>query len=43
MAMKMPTNTVIHFAAEGEDAERAVIALVSLVEGDFADVADDVE
>jgi phosphocarrier protein len=43
MAMKMPVNTVIHFAAEGDDADRAVNALVSLVEGDFADVADDVE
>jgi len=43
MALKMPINTVIHFAAEGDDAERAVNALVSLVEGDFAGVADDVE
>jgi phosphocarrier protein len=43
MALKMPINTMIHFAAEGDDAERALIALVSLVEGDFADVADDVD
>jgi len=43
MALKMPVNTVIHFAAEGDDAERALIALVSLVEGDFAEAADDVE
>jgi phosphocarrier protein HPr len=43
MAMKLPINSVIHFAAEGDDAERAVSALASLVEGDFADVAGDVE
>jgi len=43
MALKMPINSVIYFAAEGDDAERAVVALASLVEGDFADVADDVE
>ncbi len=41
MAMKTPINTTIHFAAEGEDAERAVRALVALVEGDFVDAPDD--
>jgi len=38
MAAKTPHDTLIHFRAEGEDAEAAVVALVSLVEQDFPDV-----
>ena len=40
MAMKTPAGLTLHFAAEGEDAEQAVDALVALVLGDFADGAD---
>ena len=42
MGMKTPTNTTLYFAAEGDDADHAVNAVVSLVESDFADIADDV-
>ena len=38
MAAKTPHDTLIHFRAEGEDAEAAVLALVALVEQDFSDV-----
>src|SRR5256885_9216380 len=34
MAMKTPINTTIYFAAEGEDADNAVSALIALVQGD---------
>jgi len=37
MATKAPKDSVIHFRAEGTDAEAAVRALVTLVEGDFED------
>ena len=37
MATKAPQNATLHFRAEGEDAERAVDALVALVAGDFGD------
>jgi len=37
MATKAPKDTVLHFRAEGADAERAVGALMALVEGDFKD------
>jgi phosphocarrier protein len=40
MAMKAPIRATLYFAAEGEDAEDAVKALVSLVRSDFADGAD---
>jgi phosphocarrier protein len=39
MATKAPKNTILHFRAEGEDAERAVDALVALVASDFEDEA----
>jgi phosphocarrier protein HPr len=38
MATKTPHDALLHFRAEGEDAEAAVLALVSLVEQDFPDV-----
>jgi phosphocarrier protein HPr len=37
MAAKMPHGTLLYFRAEGEDAEAAVLALVTLVEQDFPD------
>jgi phosphocarrier protein HPr len=39
MAAKAPKNTVLRFRAEGQDAARAVEALVGLVTRDFADDA----
>lgn len=35
MGLKVPQNTVLHFRAEGADAESAVAALVTLVGNDF--------
>jgi phosphocarrier protein len=35
MGLKVPQNTVLHFRAEGADAEPAVAALVALVTNDF--------
>ena len=35
MAAKTPRDTLLHFHAEGDDAEAAVYALVALVEQDF--------
>lgn len=35
MKMKAPKDTVLHFEADGVDAEKAVAALVVLVERDF--------
>jgi len=37
MATKTPHDALLHFRAEGEDAEAAVLALVALVERDFPD------
>ncbi|HEY7747324.1 MAG TPA: HPr family phosphocarrier protein [Aestuariivirgaceae bacterium] len=37
MAMKVKKDTTLYFRARGDDAEQAVTALVSLVEGDFED------
>ena len=37
MATKTPHDALLHFRAEGEDAEAAVLALVALVEQDFHD------
>jgi phosphocarrier protein len=37
MATKTPRDTLLHFRAEGEDAQAAVGALVALVERDFPD------
>ena len=37
MATKAPKDCVIYFRAEGADADAAVQALVTLVEGDFQD------
>ena len=37
MATKAPKDSVIYFRAEGADADAAVQALVTLVEGDFQD------
>ena len=37
MATKAPKDSVIYFRAEGTDADAAVQALVTLVEGDFQD------
>lgn len=37
MATKAPKDSTIYFCAEGADAEAAVRALVTLVEGDFQD------
>lgn len=35
MGMKTPARTVLHFRAEGDDAQAAVDALVKLVNDDF--------
>ena len=40
MAMKTPYRATLYFAAEGDDAEQASIALAKLVESDFADDGD---
>ncbi len=40
MATKAPRDTVLHFRAEGADAEEAVSALVALVKNDFRDDGD---
>jgi phosphocarrier protein HPr len=37
MAAKTPRDMVLHFRAEGDDAEAAVEALIALVEQDFPD------
>ena len=37
MAAKTPRDSLLHFRAEGADAQAAVDALVSLVERDFPD------
>jgi phosphocarrier protein len=37
MAAKTPHDSILHFRAEGADAQAAVDALIGLVEGDFAD------
>ena len=37
MATKTPFDSLLHFRAEGDDAEAAVLALVDLVERDFPD------
>ncbi len=37
MAVKAPKDTILHFRATGEDADRALAALVRLIETDFAD------
>jgi len=37
MATKTPHDALLHFRAEGEDADAAVLALVGLVERDFPD------
>jgi phosphocarrier protein len=37
MAAKTPHDSILHFRAEGADAQAAVHALVALVEGDFPD------
>lgn len=39
MATKAPQGTILHFRAEGEDADAAVEALVDLVERDFDEAA----
>jgi phosphocarrier protein len=39
MAAKAPKDTVLHFRAEGPDAEAAVAALIDLVERDFPEPA----
>jgi phosphocarrier protein len=39
MAAKVPQNAVLHFRAQGEDAEAALHALSALVRNDFADGA----
>ena len=39
MAARAPKDTMLHFRAEGEDAGRAVEALIALVESDFDDAA----
>ena len=36
MAMKLPSPSTVHFAAEGQDAKAVVDALIKLVESDFA-------
>jgi phosphocarrier protein HPr len=42
VGMKLPSNSLVYFAAEGVDGDQAVEALVSLVQGDFAEgVSDD--
>ena len=35
MAAKVPKDSILFFQAEGKDAQNAVSALVTLVEGDF--------
>jgi phosphocarrier protein HPr len=40
MAAKAPQHSVLHFRAEGTDADAALEALVGLVEGDFQDAAE---
>jgi len=40
MAMKAPQGSVLHLRAAGEEADRAVAALVALVEADFEKPAD---
>ena len=37
MATKAPKDSTIYFRAEGSDAEAALAALVTLVDGDFQD------
>ena len=37
MAAKTPHDSILHFRAEGADAQAAVDALVALVDGDFPD------
>jgi phosphocarrier protein len=37
MAAKAPKGTILHFRAEGEDAQAAVDALVALVASDFGE------
>ena len=37
MAAKTPRDSILHFRAEGPDADEAVRALVALVEQDFPD------
>lgn len=39
MATKAPQNATLHFRAEGDDAERAVDALVTLVASDFGETS----
>ena len=39
MATKAPKDSVLHLRAEGEDAERALDAIVALVRADFEDDA----
>lgn len=40
MASKAPQDTMLHFRAEGADAERAIEALVRLVASDFEGAVD---
>jgi phosphocarrier protein len=40
MRMKIPSMAMLHFAAEGEDADVAVRALAALVNADFAGADD---
>jgi len=40
MAAKAPKDTVLHFRAEGADADAALAALVALVERDFDEHAE---
>ena len=37
MAAKAPKDTVLHFRAEGGDAQAAVDSMIALVEADFED------
>jgi phosphocarrier protein HPr len=37
MAARAPKDSIIHFEAEGADADAAVRALIRLVESDFGD------
>ena len=39
MGAKVPSDTILHFRAEGPDAQSALDALVGLVERDFPDDA----
>lgn len=41
MRIKAPKGTILHFEAEGPDAEKAVAALVALVERRFDEVEGD--